>query len=217
MIDKIALNNFVLAQIPENIITYLIRNIILIYNDSWEYAFGNYEREQAIDLLYHIRRGKIETFLRLLSNQFPEIKIDCKINDSLTNHHVEVMINDLIITESFTQFKDQKVREAKFRNTLSEFNIQFELYPKFPEEEKTNKYYVILNHGASGREPKRPEFFQLLFPSTYSNNVADPIDILNLFKIPYRVLEANIEYIKTNNNLSNPPLKRPGKTEENES
>ena len=215
MIDNKALSNFVFTQFPENIITFILQSIVLIYQDSYDYVFTNFEKEQAIDLLCNYRRGKIESFLKLLPNRFPELNVECKINDSFNSHHIEIGINNIVFTQSFTQFQDEKVRKAIFRNDLSEFNEQFELeFPEYPIQEKSKKCYAILNHGADGREPKRPQFFQLIFPPSNSENIAAPIDLMKLYNIPANILQAEIEVMKSKNDLINPPLKNPGKTGE---
>lgn len=220
MVDNKALQDLTLAQVPQNIITYVVQSIILIYQDTHNYVFDNFEKEQAIDLLFHERRNKIESFLKLLPNRFPAVSVDCKINASLTCHHVEVKINDFTFTQSFTQSQSEKVRDAKFRNDLSKLNLQTELefsnYPKKEPaiEENSSKYYAILHHGADGRTPQRPEFFEFIFPSENSENIASPIDILKLYNISANILRADIEEIKSKNDLINPSLKKPAKTDE---
>jgi hypothetical protein len=217
MVDNKALRNFVLDQLPVNIITYIVEGISKIYQKSFHYVFENFDKEQAIDLLPYYRRTEIESFFRSLSNPFPVIKTNCDINNSLNSFHVEICINLIVITQSFCKFPDEKVRDAKFRNTLSEVNIQEKF--NFGDSEiieKADKYFAILQHGAEGREPKIPQFFNLVFPSKSNENIAAPIDILKLYNISTNVLHDDIESIKSKDTLINPPLKTPAKTGESE-
>jgi len=220
MVNIRSLREFVINQIPKEIIEDIINGIIKIYETSHSIIFDKYPKEQALDLLPHYRRAEIEAFLMLLSNKFPQVITECKINESFTNYHVEVKINQIVLTLSFCTNPSENVRSAKFRNNLSQlFNkqIEFDFDGNKNQEniENENQYYAILKHGAESREPKIPQFFLLHFPSQDANNIADPIDLMKLYNISPTILLPNIEDIKFNKGLDEPTLKRPAKTEEN--
>lgn len=217
MVDNLSFRNFLQEQVPKSFVNHLITGIAKIYQDSYDLIFDKYPREQAMDLLPLYRRTEIEAYLRLLPNLFPEVMISCETNIAQNSFHVEVEINNIVFTQSFSPNPNETVREAKFRNSLSEFNLQlhFDFLKENVVKEQHKKIFAILQHGAEGREIKKPEFFNLIFPSENRDNIVTPIDLIKLYNISPDILGSDVETIELEAALNNPQLKVPAKTANN--
>ncbi|WP_020404925.1 hypothetical protein [Gracilimonas tropica] len=130
---------------------------------------------------------------------------DCVANyvaNSSGNHkHVEVRLDGAIITVSQVKYKNEFVRNAKFRQSLSQKYTPTFFDPNPSVSIGDEDIYVIILHGIISNENERPGFARIAVPN-YENGRYDYNK--SLYKIcglkePIMIDEPVIEEIKNDN------------------
>jgi hypothetical protein len=138
-----------------------------------------YPWEEAHDLRPHTRRAKIEARIRDLANTFPDVTATVEPNAAGTSYHTRIVSNNVILTVNCVQHPNDIVRYAEFRNSYA--NAQMNLFEPDEPPPPDGYVYAILIHGASKKNPKRPDFMHIVFPDAKCESYICRID---LFAIP---------------------------------
>lgn len=165
---------------PDDFIEDLMRLTASEYRTAFDECAMFYPREEAHDLRPHVRRAKIEYKLRDLVIGYPDIAATVEPNATGSHFHTRLVSNSVILTVNHVHHPNELVRWAEFRNTYAR-EAQRNLFEPYEPAPPDAMLYAILLHGASKRNPKRPDFMHVVFPDDECRSYIDRID---LFAIP---------------------------------
>lgn len=160
-----------------------IEDVMRLHASEYRTAYDEcemfYPWQEAHDLRPHTRRAKIEAKIRDLANTYPGIAATPESNATGTSYHTRIVSKNVILTVNCVQHPNDIVRYAEFRNGYA--NAQMNLYEPDEPPPSNGYLYAIWIHGASKRNPKRPDFMHIVFPDADCESYVCRI---NLFDIP---------------------------------
>lgn len=164
---------------PDDFIEDVMRLHASEYRTAYDECALFYPWQEAHDLRPHTRRAKIEAKIRDLANSFPGMYATPEPNATGTSFHTRILSKNVILTVNCVQHPNDIVRHAEFRNTYA--NAQLDMFEPDEPPPPDGYVYAIWIHGASKRNPKRPDFMHIVFPSADCESYICRID---LFAIP---------------------------------
>jgi hypothetical protein len=168
------------AAYPDDFLEEAIRAIFSAYKHSTDECKSFYPAQEAHDLRPHVRRAKIETAMRELTYDFPNIKSRVQPNRRKSGYHTQLISNNVIMTVHAVANPSTLVRFAEFRKTYAR-SAQLGLFePELPPPPPDAPLYVLLIHGTNGNHLDLPAFLHAVFPSADLKQYLYRIDILNL-------------------------------------
>lgn len=172
------------------------------YRTSYDECAMFYPYEEAHDLHPHVRRAKIEHKVRDLANAFAGIHATPAPNATGTSYHTRIVSGNVILTINHVNNPNEIVRYAEFRNTYA--NAQMGLFDPNEPPPDDGYLYAIWIHGASKKNPKRPDFIHIVFPSEDCESYVCRIDLLAIprFKaLANELWPVHVETVADNLNL----------------
>ena len=168
------------AAFPADFIEDLMRLLASEYRTAKIECDTFYPDEEAHDLCPHVRRAKIECRVRELASAFPGITATAEPNAAGTSYHTRVVSHGVTLVINHVAQPTDMVRRAEFRNTYARL-AQGSLFEPDEPPPQDGMLFAILLHGASKRDPRRPDFVQVAFPDAECKHYIHRID---LFAIP---------------------------------
>lgn len=178
-VKQLDLVELVKKEIPLGWLYKWTHSLPSIYMNAFSETKSLYDKPEAQDLIPYARRAKAEEVLRLISDGYPQATATVEKNCAHNWNYTQVRFGTLIITASHVKHPDAVVRSARFRETLARPNLQMHLFRSVEEEVAgLNTYYGILLHGPDIRDPRKPGFAYLAFPSHDSASYVGKIDLI---------------------------------------
>lgn len=134
-------------------------------------------QDEARDLKSHYCRAVFETEWRRLSNQYPGIKAESRLNRAGNYSHTYVKAGRIFLTASAVTSPENKPRRAEFRDFYNA-NGQLKLFePNNATDEED--IYAILLYGPP--QSVAPGFVTIAFPSNHWHTYVERINLLALY------------------------------------
>ncbi len=175
----------------------VIRLLAGEYRTAYDECAMFYPWEEAHDLRPHARRAKIEAKVRDLANSFPGVTATVEPNATGTSYHTRIVSKNVILTINCVQHPNDLVRHAEFRNAYA--NAQMDLFEPDEPPPPDGYIYAMWIHGASKRNPKRPDFMHIVFPDEKCASYICRIDLLAIprfKKLANELWPAEIERVE---------------------
>lgn len=172
--DSFDFEGQIFRHLPVEFFTKLANGMPRVYRSAADQAFKEFEPQPGKDLLPHIRRARVDEFLKGLAESYTFLSPAYRPNAGKNCSHIEIGAGPIVLTGSKVNNPNQIVREAVFRSTLAESNRLF--LPGIFRNNKTNgKLYCIILHGPTYEDAGELSFLHLAVPDrscrTYIGNI----------------------------------------------
>lgn len=164
----------------DDVLEDIIRAVFSGYKYSSDECRNLYPAQEAHDLRPHVRRAKIESAIRELAYDFPDVKSAVRPNRRKSGYHTQLISNNVVLTVHAVANPSTLVRSAEHRKTYARA-AQLNLFePELPPPPPDAPLYVNLIHGTNGENADFPSFIHAVFPSPDLKKYLYRINLLSL-------------------------------------
>lgn len=164
------------AAFPDDFLEDIMRLLASEYRTARIECETFYPGEEAHDLCPHVRRAKIEYKARDLANAFQGLKASVEPNAAGTSFHTRIVSQNVTLVINYVHQPTDMVRRAEFRNTYARL-AQGSLFEPDEPPPPDGMLFAILLHGASKKDPRRPNFVHIAFPDADCRYYIHRIDL----------------------------------------
>jgi len=186
-------NDLVSDRIQRQIAIAVVSQYKRAYRDCYE----NCEREEAHDLLPHLRRAYIEGVMPDLAERVEGYTTITKKNKAENCWHRSILGDRIRLTQSKVEQREILPRNAEFRKGYARSNQMFFDFMnenEVSEIDSEEPLYAIIAHMPAENDKGAPEFVDILFPDKDYKEIVGRIKLLDKFPgtIPETIQEEAI-------------------------
>ena len=158
--------------------------VVSQYKRAYRDCYENCEREEAHDLLPHLRRAYIEGVMPDLAERVEGYTTITKKNKAENCWHRSILGDRIRLTQSKVEQQEILPRNAEFRKGYAESN---QMLLDFMNEDEASMLdvevplYAIIAHMPVENNKGAPEFVDILFPDKDYKEIVGRIKLLNKF------------------------------------
>lgn len=173
-----------LDTFPDGFFPAWIEQIQRAYREAHHYCEGRLRKEEAHDLLGHLRRALAEDGTQRVANRFaPAVACTAHQNAAPNYYHRVLSCGRLRLVEGYSQSAKDVLRSAKHRREYAGSQGEFwpSMVPAVPLAAERDAIFGIIQHGAHPEDRCIPGYVKVFFPTADCDRYVTGVDLLSRF------------------------------------